>query len=300
MVPEVPDVVTLAVPLFVLGIVVEMVLAVKVGEVRFELRDSMASLAMGVGNIVEGLVFGFVVVGAQLAVYELTPLRQGFGLGAFAMAFVLNEFRYYWWHRWAHEIRWLWSSHVVHHSSQHYNLTTALRQPWTSTFTLAWVLSLPLAALGFHPVLLGLCGGLNLVYQYWIHTEAIGRLPRGLEAVFNTPSHHRVHHATNPDYLDSNYGGTFIVFDRWFGTFVPERDDEPCRYGIVKNLGTFSPLRIALHETLAILRDVTRPGLRLSHRFWYAFGRPGWSHDGSRKTSLMLKQDHARRRQGSE
>src|SRR5690606_13487459 len=147
---------------------------------------------------------------------------------------------YYWSHRFAHTVRWFWADHVVHHSSQHYNLTTALRQPWFNVFTLKFIwFGSWMVLLGFEPGMIAFCGALNLIYQFWIHTEVVGRLPKWVEAVMNTPSHHRVHHATNPRYLDSNYAGVFIVWDRLFGTFEPERDDDPCRYGIVRNLGTY-------------------------------------------------------------
>jgi hypothetical protein len=128
--------------------------------------------------------------------------------------------------------------------------------------------------------------GISLVYQYWIHTEAIRRLPRWFEAVFNTPSHHRVHHARNPRYLDRNYAGILIVWDRLFGTFQPELDEEPCRYGLVKNLGTFNIIRVAFHEWIGIAQDVVRSP---RHALGYIFGPPGWSPDGSRETSAMLK-----------
>ncbi|RMD89524.1 MAG: sterol desaturase family protein, partial [Alphaproteobacteria bacterium] len=123
---------------------------------------------------------------------------------------------------------------------------------------------------------------------FWIHTETIGRLPRWFEAVFNTPSHHRVHHATNPRYLDSNYAGTLIIWDRLFGTFVPEDETEPCRYGIVRQLGTFNPLKVAFHEWIGILRDLFR-ARSLRELAGYLFGPPGWSPDGSRLTSDLLK-----------
>jgi hypothetical protein len=128
----------------------------------------------------------------------------------------------------------------------------------------------------------------NLIYQFWIHTETVGRLPRWFEAVMNTPSHHRVHHATNPRYLDRNYAGVFIVWDRLFGTFEPERDDEPCRYGIVKNLGTFNLLWAAFHEWVGIARDLA--GARSWRERWmYVAGPPGWSPDGSRDTAEAIK-----------
>jgi sterol desaturase/sphingolipid hydroxylase (fatty acid hydroxylase superfamily) len=138
------------------------------------------------------------------------------------------------------------------------------------------------------------CGGLNLIYQFWIHTEVIGRCPRWFEAVMNTPSHHRVHHATNPDYLDRNYAGVFIVWDRLFGSFTPERADVPIRYGIVRNLGSFNPFWAAVHEWASIARDLWTAPWRAKPG--YLFREPGWSHDGSRRTSAMIRDAHARRR----
>jgi hypothetical protein len=143
-------------------------------------------------------------------------------------------------------------------------------------------------------------GGLNLIYQFWIHTEAIGRMPRLFEAVMNTPSHHRVHHGRNARYLDANYAGVFIVWDKLFGTFVPEDETEKPDYGLVRNLGTFNPLRVAFHEWVALFRDILRPGLMLRERVMYAVGPPGWSHDGSRATSAEIKRRALARQTGGE
>jgi hypothetical protein len=134
---------------------------------------------------------------------------------------------------------------------------------------------------------------LNLIYQFWIHTEAIGRLPRWIEAVMNTPSHHRVHHAVNGVYLDRNYAGTFIVWDRLFGTYQPELDGVTIRYGIVRQLGSFNLLWAAFHEWIGIVRDVWRAPWR--HKWNYLWREPGWSHDGSRDTSDTIR---ARWREG--
>ena len=135
--------------------------------------------------------------------------------------------------------------------------------------------------------MLAFVGGINLIYQFWIHTEAIQRLPRWFEAVMNTPSHHRVHHATNPRYLDANYAGVFIVWDRLFGTFVAEVADEPIRYGIVHQLGTFRLLHSVFHEWIGIIRDLRTAPWR--HKLSYLWREPGWSHDDSRKTSATLR-----------
>ena len=202
---------------------------------------------------------------------------------------MLDDFKYYWVHRLGHRMRWFWASHVNHHSSQHYNLSTALRQSWTGFLTLGFVLALPLVLIGFHPAMIAICGGVNLVYQFWIHTEAVDRMPRWFEAVMNTPSHHRVHHATNPRYLDRNYAGVFIVWDRLFGTFASEepRDDDPLRYGLVRQLGSFHLLWAVFHEWLAMVHDVWRAPWR--HKLGYIFREPGWTHDGTRETSDTMR-----------
>jgi sterol desaturase/sphingolipid hydroxylase (fatty acid hydroxylase superfamily) len=150
------------------------------------------------------------------------------------------------------------------------------------------VLWLWLAFVGFPPALIIFAKGVSLVYQFWIHTEAIGHLPRWFEAVMNTPSHHRVHHATNPRYLDRNFAGIFIIWDRLFGTFVDEEAGDPCRYGIVRNIGSFNPLRIALHEWVAIGRDL-RAARSWRERLVFVLGAPGRCFDGSRRTTDELR-----------
>jgi sterol desaturase/sphingolipid hydroxylase (fatty acid hydroxylase superfamily) len=190
-------------------------------------------------------------------------------------------------------VRWLWADHVQHHTSQHFNLSTALRQPVTGAFTPGFLFRVPLFLMGFPVPMLAFVHGLNLVYQFWIHTEGIGKCPVWFEAVFNTPSHHRVHHATNARYLDSNYAGVFILWDRLFGSFVAEEAADPPRYGIAKNLATFNPIRIVAHEWLGIAGDLSRVR-RPRDIAGFVFGPPGWSPDGSRETSDSIKQDWSR------
>ncbi len=213
---------------------------------------------------------------------------------AVALCFLIDDLRYYWLHRISHERRWFWASHVVHHSSQHYNLSTALRQTWTGDITAGILFKTPLVVLGFHPNMIAFAFGLNLIYQFWIHTEMIKRMGP-FEILFNTPSHHRVHHATNPRYLDANYAGVFIIWDKMFGTFVPEDDAEKPRYGIIKNLGTFNPFVIAFNEWIGIINDV-RKARSFREVLGYTFGPPGWSPDGSRMTSSKIKERWAKTR----
>lgn len=284
------DPVTLATPLFILAVIAEILFArFALAKARYEARDTATSLMMGLGSTLAGLLTGALVAGATLWVYQhrlfTIPITA---VWAWVAIFFLEDMTYYWFHRISHERRFWWASHVNHHTSQHYNLSTALRQTWTGGVAGTWLLWLPLAFFGFSPAMIAIEKGISLVYQFWIHTEAIGRLPAPIEAVFNTPSHHRVHHARNPRYLDRNYAGILIIWDRLFATFEPEAAEEPCRYGVVRNLGDFNLLRVAFHEWIAIGQDLSR-ARSLREAAGYVFGAPGWSPDGSRETSAEIK-----------
>lgn len=277
-----------AIPVFVLLILAELLwVRARPSAGQYETRDSALSLAIGLGSTVAGAMSAAVVAALLVRAHELSPWNAGWAWWAWVLCFVLDDFAYYWFHRSAHRVRWFWASHVNHHSSQHYNLTTALRQSWTGFIALGFVFRLPLGLAGFEPGMILTCGGFSLIYQFWIHTEAIGRMPRWFEAVMNTPSHHRVHHAVNPAYLDRNFAGTFIVWDRLFGTFAREDDGVRTRYGIVHQLGHFNLLRAVFHEWIGIARDLRRAPWR--HKAGYIWREPGWSHDGSRETSEMIR-----------
>lgn len=283
-----PDPVQYAVPGFILLVLVEMVVARMRDRSRYEPRDTLTSLMLGLGSTVAGALSGTAVFALATWVWQFRAFDIGYQWYWFVIAFVIDDLAYYVFHRSAHRVRWFWASHVIHHSSQHYNLSTALRQTWTGFFSIGFLFRLPLFLTGFPPAMVFFVAALNLIYQFWIHTEVIDRMPGWFEAVMNTPSHHRAHHATNPRYLDSNYAGVFIVWDRMFGTFVAERDDDRPRYGIVKNLGSFNLLWAAFHEWIGIAIDVWRaPGLRA--KLGYMVMPPGWSHDGSRDTSETIK-----------
>jgi sterol desaturase/sphingolipid hydroxylase (fatty acid hydroxylase superfamily) len=238
----------------------------------YERRDAVASIALGVGSalFVTVINLGVLAIADLLWRWRLTDL--GTGWAGWTVTIVGWDLAYYWQHRAEHEVRLLWACHVNHHSSQRYNLSTALRQPWTPW---SHLLFYPwLALVGVRPWMILAAEGIDLIYQFWVHTEAIGRLPRWFELVFNTPSHHRVHHGSNPEYLDRNYGGILIVFDRLFGTFQPEV--APVRYGLTKDISTYNPLRIAFHEYAALGRD-----LRAAHswrdRAGHVLRGPGWT-----------------------
>ena len=206
----------------------------------------------------------------------------GTGPMALAAAILAWDFIYYWNHRFMHESRYMWAVHVVHHSSERYNLSTALRQPVAD----ALGTFLPQGALclaGFQPSLISSARGINLIYQFWIHTEAIGRLGP-LEKILNTPSHHRVHHGVNPQYIDRNHGSILIIWDRLFGTFEPE--GERVVYGLTRNIKTFNPLRIAAHEHREMLSDVWHSrGWR--ERLSYVVRGPGWAYRQRERQDLI-------------
>ena len=275
-VPDAPDPTLYAIPFFLIAMLVESPLLRRMrgrgADVLgyAERRDTAASLGMGIGSVLFTTAINAAVFGlATLAwPHRLTDLGEG-PLG-WAVAMIGWDFAYYWHHRFEHEIRLFWACHVNHHSSRYYNLSTALRQPWTPV--LGIVLYPPLALVGVKPWMILASGGFNLIYQFWVHTEAIAKLPRALEFIFNTPSHHRVHHGKNPQYLDKNYGGILILWDRLFRSF--EEEKERVVYGLTKDIETYNPLRIAFHEYAAIGRDLRR-ARSLREALTYVFGRPG-------------------------
>ncbi|MEY4890115.1 MAG: hypothetical protein RIQ75_1245 [Pseudomonadota bacterium] len=254
-------------------------------------KDALTGIATGLlSDPINGfsafITLGILAMVAPFQVYSL-PVTAG----TFLLCFFLDDLRFYCHHRVAHRVRWVWAMHVVHHSSEEYNLAVALRQGWTKHFTGTMLFKIPLVLVGFDPVMVTFCGVLNATYQFMLHTETVNKLPRWVEFIFNTPSHHRVHHANNPRYLDANYAGTFIIWDRLFGSFVAEDDSEKPVYGLVKNLKTFNILKVISHEYIGIAKDATTPGITLWQRFCYVFAPPGWSHDGSRLTSEDIKRE---------
>jgi sterol desaturase/sphingolipid hydroxylase (fatty acid hydroxylase superfamily) len=280
-----PNPIYYAIPGFIALMIAEMMLQ-KNGR-HYETRDTAVSLAMGIGSQISGLLTFALLYSAAVWTHQFRLFDIGWAYLAWPLCFVLDDLAYYCFHRTAHRVRWFWASHVNHHSSEHYNLSTALRQSWTGFIALGFIFRYPLFLIGFPVEMVFFCGALNLIYQFWFHTEAIDKMPRWFEAIMNTPSHHRVHHATNARYLDSNYAGVFIIWDRMFGSFVAEDKSDPPIYGLVQNLGSFNLFKAAFHEWAAIAHDVRAAPWR--HKLSYMFKPPGWSHDGSRETSAMIK-----------
>ncbi|MGH2905884.1 MAG: sterol desaturase family protein [Solirubrobacterales bacterium] len=247
------------------------------GPIGFERKDTRTSISMGIGNAIINSVWRLGEIAVLAWIYENFRFftMPNDAVYTYALLFLADDMAFYWYHRIHHEMRLFWAQHVVHHSSQHFNLSTALRQQWLLMTELPfWA---PLAFLGFTPAMIVGMHAVSLMYQYWIHTETIKKLPRWYEFVFNTPSHHRVHHGSNAQYLDRNYGGIMIIWDRIFGSFEPEGDR--VKYGLTKNIHTFNPFRVFAHEWASIWRDV-RGASSWHDRFGYVFRGPGWSPDG--------------------
>jgi sterol desaturase/sphingolipid hydroxylase (fatty acid hydroxylase superfamily) len=240
---------------FAVLILLEALLDIWLKSREYEVKDTIVNIIMGNVSQLWGLLWKVLQGFIYVALYELSPLRMpSNAIWAWVALFILDDFLYYWFHRISHESRFFWNFHVVHHSSERYNLSVAVRQSWFSGLA-DWVFYLPLALLGFPLWMRVAAHAWNLIYQFWIHTPFIKSLGP-LEAVLNTPAHHRVHHAVNEPYLDKNYGGILIIWDRIFGSFVPET--EPPRYGIIKPLNSFNPLWANLHgwaEMFAAMRE---------------------------------------------
>ncbi|PJZ66142.1 sterol desaturase [Leptospira wolffii] len=293
------NLITIAIPFFFLLIGMELAFSWYHNRKLYRLNDSINDLSAGIYSQIFGIIFKTITFFAYLWVYEnwrifnlpswpsepvsWMPSSEVLGLsantwswiiilGVWTACFILYDLAYYWNHRLSHEINFLWAGHVVHHQSEEYNLTVALRQ---ASFhgLFSWVFYIPLALLGFPPIVMILNGQLNLIYQFWIHTRAVDKLPRWFEAVFNTPSHHRVHHGINPKYIDKNHGGTLIVFDKWFGTF--QKEEEAPVYGTVKPLKSFNPLWANVHYWVEMFQQAWHSP-KFSDKIKVFFAGPGW------------------------
>jgi alkylglycerol monooxygenase len=269
------NLVVYAVPFFILAIVVELVYGVLKHRNTYRLNDSVSSLSLGVLSQAQR----FVTLGVGGYVYHLIteyfslPLLDASHWFTWVLAMVLYDFCYYWLHRLGHERTVLWAAHVAHHQSEDYNLTTALRQTSTG-FLLSWIFYIPMYLVGIPAEVVVTVGSINLIYQFWVHTEHVPKLG-WYEWLFVTPSNHRVHHAQNDRYMDRNYGGLFILWDRLFGTFQEELDEEPVVFGIRGPLKSWSPVKALTHIYVDMAQDSWRTARwRDKLRVWVA--RTGW------------------------
>jgi sterol desaturase/sphingolipid hydroxylase (fatty acid hydroxylase superfamily) len=281
-----PNLIHYAIPFFVAFIIIEVTITAWHKRDFYQTKDAFTSIAMGLGNVFIGLLTKGLVLGAYVLVYQFKFFDLGYVWWAWLLVFFADDCSYYWFHRSSHNIRYFWASHVIHHSSTKYNLSTALRQTWTGGLSGSFIFYLWMPLLGFPPLMILFMHSISLLYQFWIHTEVIDKLPRWFEAVFNTPSHHRVHHASNTKYLDRNHAGILIIWDKMFDTFKAE--EERPTYGLTENLESYNPLHVATHEWQALAKDAWQ---HPKHAGRYIFGKPGYSHDGSRKTTEQLRKE---------
>jgi sterol desaturase/sphingolipid hydroxylase (fatty acid hydroxylase superfamily) len=274
---ELRDPVTYAIPVFVLFMALEIASMRYLEDDRpnsgYEQRDTRTNIWMRLGSLVVNGGARVVALLGYSALYVISPLRlDTHQWWTWVYALVAVDLLFYAEHRAAHRVRLLWAAHQAHHSSQRFNLSTAVRQKWNPWWELlVWV---PLPLLGMPPWMIFFTFSINLIYQFFVHTERIGRMWRPVEFVLNTPSHHRVHHASDPEYLDRNFAGMFIIWDRMFGTFKAE-EHRPT-YGLTHNVDSYNPFRLQYYLYGDIWRDVRRArGWR--QKFGYVFGPPGWS-----------------------
>ena len=289
--PYFPPIIIYAIPFFVFAMLLEFFVASAKNLKSYTAKDAFSSIAMGLGNVFIGFLSKLFVFAALYFVYEnLRIFTIPISWWSFMILFFLDDFSYYWFHRTSHENRFFWASHVVHHSSKHYNLSTALRQTWTGSFY-SFIFWLWLPLIGFRPGMIIFQMSISLLYQFWIHTELIQKMPKWIELFFNTPSHHRVHHGSNPIYLDKNHAGILIIWDKLFGTFQPELKSEKVQYGLVVNIKTYNPIFIAFNEWGALFKDLNTKNISVRDRIKYLYKPPGWKHDGTGKLSTDLKEE---------
>lgn len=281
------NLIALAVPFFFLFIAIELVVARARRRTVYRLADAVGDLGCGIVQQAGYVLLATALLGGYVAVYEryrLATLDAGTPW-PWLVAFLAVDFLYYWWHRLSHEVNVLWAAHVVHHQSEDYNLAVALRQA-VATGATSLPFYLPMALFGVPPAVYVAMVSLSTLYQFWIHTELVGKLAPGVEWLLNTPSHHRVHHAVNPQYLDKNYGATLIVWDRLFGTFAEERE-QPV-YGTVKPFGSFNPVWAQVAYFVELWRKA-RHLPRRRDRFLLWLRSPEWAPPGEAKAMPELR-----------
>ena len=271
------DLTALALPVFGLLMLSEAIITALRGKEAYEWRDFGASMSQLLMNIGVKLGFDVLIIGLHFYLYQHRLFDLGHGPLQWLFTLVVLDFMFYWYHRASHRVRFLWCAHVVHHSSERMNFGTALRQSPTGPFTRA-LFYWPLPLLGFDPLVIASAGAIATIYGFWTHTEMVKKLWAPLEYLFVTPSHHRAHHGSNPEYIDTNYANLLIIWDRMFGTFVEEK--APVQYGLINNINTYNPLKIAFAEWLSLARSTVRADSAQSAlRLW--FKPPGWKAEAT-------------------
>jgi sterol desaturase/sphingolipid hydroxylase (fatty acid hydroxylase superfamily) len=293
-----PDLLVFGIPAFAVMLIAEAWYSWKEDKHLYERNDTRTNVIIGIGAALTGLIVKAALIKSMQFIYEWRLFELTESWWVLPLVFLGADLSFYWFHRASHHINVLWIHHAVHHSSEQYNITVAFRVSWTNIFTghvffWGWM---PL--LGCDPITVFVCYQLIMLYQSWLHTKAIKRLPALLEFLFNTPSHHRVHHASNERYLDKNHGGVFIIWDRLFGTF--QLEDEEAVYGLAGEKSGAGPLKVMVGQIVSIVEKCRTSGT-LRGAMGYLFLRPGWSHNPvnsaarcrpERKMGLVMRLKH--------
>jgi len=269
------DYIKLSIPVFFLLIGIELLIDKLKKTHYYRFNDAITNLSCGIGSQLSGIFMKILTAGGYIYVYEHFGIFKGqipFTWWTIILLFIGVDFFYYWFHRLAHEISVMWGSHVVHHQSEEYNLTVALRQAWVQG-AFSWWFYIPLAFIGFDPMMFFTIASFQTLYQFWIHTKFINKMHPAFEYVFNTPSHHRVHHGVNPQYIDKNHGGTLIIFDRLFGTFAPEEAEVV--YGVTKQTNSWNPLWANFEYWIDLFKQVFS-ARKFTDKLKLLFYAPGW------------------------
>jgi sterol desaturase/sphingolipid hydroxylase (fatty acid hydroxylase superfamily) len=276
-----------AIPAYLLLIIIEGIFLVKEHRKSSTVKEFLASCGLGVGYVIlspftKGInLFTYTF----LYQYRICDLTQHV-VFAWIVCFLGDDLTYYFSHRLSHEVRFLWASHSVHHSAETFSLSAAFRQSWTNNLTGTFMLWAWLPLIGINPAMLLFTKSVNAIYQFWLHTESIKKLPRFIEYIFNTPSHHRVHHGSDVEYLDKNHGGILMIWDRMFGTY--QNEIHIPQYGLTKHINSNNPFIITFFEWKNLVHDLQRSKC-ISDFLGYIFKAPGWSKDGTRKTTRDLQ-----------
>jgi len=259
---DLPNIIVYAAPVMILLVVAEWLVSYYKKKDYYDSKDTLAATVIGLGNVAISASLKIITFLIVLFFYNMVSWSVPFVWWAYILCFIWIDFWRYWAHRVAHENRFWWATHVTHHTSEKYNWSVSFRLGWTQHIKI--IFFIPVALAGFHPVIFFICHQIAVLYQFWIHTEYIRRLPKPIEYIFTTPSHHRVHHARNDKYLDKNYGSTFIIWDRIFGTFQGE--EEKADYGITKPIKSYNPVYLCFHEWMDIIKDIKN-----SKSLWEAY-----------------------------
>lgn len=271
---DLPPIIIWAAPVMFALVLLEWFIRVRKLQKEYDGKDMLAASAIGIGNVIISAIIKLALFGIILFFYNMVPWYIPHTWWAYPLCLITIDFCRYWAHRIAHEQRFWWSTHVTHHSSEQYNFSVSFRLSWVQHIKI--IFFIPVALMGFDPFVFFICNQIEVLYQFWIHTELIHKLPRPIEYIFTTPSHHRVHHAKNGAYLDKNYGSTFIIWDRMFGTFQAE--EETPDYGILTPVNSYNPVYLVFHECVDIFKDMAK--YRSPKAWWrILFGSPSMTID---------------------